>query len=177
MRYIYVLLISFLVTACGGKNDMDLYIEQVKTRAPVPVEPLPELKPFSPMRYLQRDLRSPFISPQPEIAPDSEKKVNKTISCTQLVETREKEMLENYSLASLSMQGTLGKQGQLWALIRTPDGQSVRVGLNQHMGLDRGRVIKISSASINLLEVIPDGKGCWVTRETQLGMTESKEKR
>jgi type IV pilus assembly protein PilP len=176
MRCIYVLVFSLILTACSGNDDMALYLKQVKARPPVPVEPLPELKPFTPMRYLQKYLRSPFTSPQQEADTDPEDKINKTINCTQLVENREKELLESYSLASLNMQGVLGEQDQLWALIRTPDGQSVRVGLDQHMGLDQGRVIKISSTSISLLEAIPDGKGCWLTRETQLLMAESKEK-
>ncbi len=89
---------------------------------------------------------------------------------------REKEVLENYSLASLSMHGSLGKAGQLWALISTPDGKSIRVGLNQYMGLDQGRVIKITPTAVDLLETIPDGKGCWVTRETQLAMANMQEK-
>ncbi|MNJ37650.1 Pilus assembly protein, PilP [compost metagenome] len=90
--------------------------------------------------------------------------------CAQIVASREKEVLERYSLASLSMKGSIGKQGQLWALIRTPDGQAVRVGLNQYMGLDQGRVIKITNTHVDLMETVPDGKGCWVTRETQLAM-------
>ncbi|MGS3152584.1 pilus assembly protein PilP, partial [Aeromonas sanarellii] len=77
---------------------------------------------------------------------------------------------EQLPLASLSMKGSIGRQGQLWALINTPDGQAVRVGLNQHMGLDQGRVIKITKTHVDLMETVPDGKGCWVTRETQLAM-------
>ena len=169
MRMICVLLPVCLLTACGGQDDMDNYVAQTKARQPVPIEPLPEIKPFSPMAYHLSDQRSPFIAPQPEA---SSAKVDAKVKpdCAQIVANREKEVLESYSLASLIMQGSLGKQGQLWALIRTPDGQSVRVGLNQHMGLDQGRVIRITDTYVDLIETVPDGKGCWVTRETQLAM-------
>ncbi|RQM63384.1 pilus assembly protein PilP [Aeromonas enteropelogenes] len=176
MRHICWLLPALLLAACGGQEDMDAYVAQTKARPPVPIEPLPELKPFSPMAYQQRELRSPFMAPQPEAAGGGDNSAKLQPDCALVVKDREKEMLENYSLASLSMQGSLGKTGQLWALIRTPDGQSVRVGLNQYMGLDQGRIIKISDTAVDLLETIPDGKGCWVTRETQLAMANMQEK-
>lgn len=169
-------LIPLLLTACGGQEDMDTYIVQTKARPPIPIEPLPELKPFSPMHYQQGELRSPFMMPQPEANVGSESSAKLKPDCAQIAMDREKEVLESYSLASLSMQGSLAKTGQLWALIRTPDGQSMRVGLNQYMGLDQGRVIKITDTAVDLLETIPDGKGCWVTRETQLAMANVQEK-
>ncbi|ATL93469.1 MULTISPECIES: pilus assembly protein PilP [Aeromonas] len=170
------LLPALLLAACGGQEDMDAYVAQVKARPPIPIEPLPELKPFSPMSYQQRELRSPFMMPQPEASVGSDSTAKLKPDCAQTVMEREKEVLESYSLASLSMQGSLGKKGQLWALVRTPDGQSMRVGLNQYMGLDQGRVIKITDTAVDLLETIPDGKGCWVTRETQLAMANVQEK-
>ena len=168
MRVIGLLLPVLLLTACGGQEDMDEYVQQTKARQPIPIEPLPEIKPFSPMAYQHSDQRSPFIEPQPETSSRVDAKTKP--DCAQIVASREKEVLERYSLASLSMKGSIGKQGQLWALIRTPDGQAVRVGLNQYMGLDQGRIIKITNTHVDLMETVPDGKGCWVTRETQLAM-------
>ncbi|MGL5774510.1 MAG: pilus assembly protein PilP [Aeromonas veronii] len=176
MRRICWLLSALLLAACGGQEDMDSYVAQTKARPPIPIEPLPELKPFAPMHYQQRELRSPFMVPQPEATVGSTSTVKAQPDCAQTLMDREKEVLENYSLASLSMHGSLGKAGQLWALISTPDGKSMRVGLNQYMGLDQGRVIKITDTAVDLLETIPDGKGCWVTRETQLAMANMQEK-
>ncbi|MGL5289878.1 MAG: pilus assembly protein PilP [Aeromonas sp.] len=169
-------LVALLLTACGSEQDMDTYLAQVKARPAVPIEPLPVLKPFSPMHYQQRELRSPFMKPQPEVSIGGQPTGTSPAKCTQTVKDRAKEALEHYSLASLQMNGSLGKAGQLWALIRTPDGQSMRVGLNQYIGLDQGRVIKITDSAVNLLETIPDGKGCWITRETQLAMANVEKK-
>ncbi|MGN5137728.1 pilus assembly protein PilP [Aeromonas sp. 164P] len=176
MRRICWLLPALLLAACNGQEDMDSYVAQTKAKPPIPIEPLPELKPFAPMQYQQRELRSPFMTPQPEAKVGSANTAKNLPDCAQTLMEREKEVLENYSLASLSMHGSLGKAGQLWALISTPDGKSMRVGLNQHMGLDQGRVIKITDTAVDLLETIPDGKGCWVTRETQLAMANVQEK-
>ncbi|MGL4714881.1 MAG: pilus assembly protein PilP [Aeromonas sp.] len=176
MRRSYWLLPALLLAACGGQEDMDAYVAQVKARPPIPIEPLPELKPFSPMHYQQRELRSPFMHPEPEATIGGDNRAKLAPNCEQTVVERKKEVLESYSLASLQMRGSLGKSGQLWALIQTPDGQSMRVGLNEYMGLDQGRVIKITDTAVDLLETIADGKGCWVTRETQLAMVKLQEK-
>ncbi len=48
MRRICCLLPALLLAACGGQEEMDSYIAQIKARPPVPIEPLPQLKPFSP---------------------------------------------------------------------------------------------------------------------------------
>ena len=51
MRRICWLLPALLLAACGGQEDMDSYVAQTKARPPIPIEPLPELKPFAPMHY------------------------------------------------------------------------------------------------------------------------------
>lgn len=48
MRRICWLLPALLLAACGGQEDMDSYVAQTKARPPIPIEPLPELKPFAP---------------------------------------------------------------------------------------------------------------------------------
>lgn len=63
MRRICWLLPALLLAACGGQEDMDSYVAQTKARPPIPIEPLPELKPFAPMHYQQRELRSPSWFP------------------------------------------------------------------------------------------------------------------
>ncbi|EOD53419.1 pilus assembly protein PilP [Aeromonas molluscorum] len=169
-KYWFVLLLA----GCNSQENMDGYISQIKARPPIAIEPLPVITPFSPLHYESIDKRNPFSEPQPESRAGVEQKVK--ADCAQIVANRPKEVLENYSLASLAMQGTMGKQGQLWALIRTPDGQSMRMGLNHYMGLDQGRVIRITNTAVDLLETVPDGKGCWVTRETQLVMANMEAK-
>lgn len=46
MRVIGLFLPVLLLTACGGQEDMDEYVQQTKARQPIPIEPLPEIKPF-----------------------------------------------------------------------------------------------------------------------------------
>ena len=109
MKLLCVLLPALLLTACGGQDDMDNYVAATKARKPVPIEPLPEIKPLFPDGLSPQRSAQPLHRPQPET---SSAKVDAKVKpdCAQIVANREKEVLERYSLASLSMQGSLGKQ-------------------------------------------------------------------
>ncbi|MGL5947568.1 MAG: pilus assembly protein PilP [Aeromonas sp.] len=161
-----------LLSACQPEDNLIRYMAQVKAQAPSPTEALPSIGVFIPMSYLQNDERSPFITPQPELMAQNARDGSRR--CPQPASDRTKETLEYFSLPSLAMQGTLAKEGQLWGLVRTPDGQSVRVAVGQYLGLNLGQIMRINDTSIELIETIPDGKGCWVERSTALVMANPK---
>ncbi|MDO2949095.1 pilus assembly protein PilP [Aeromonas simiae] len=161
---------SLGLAGCNPHSDIDDYITEVRARPAQPIAPLPEVSPFIPLAYQATQQRSPFIQPKPE---QGSALVVLKPECRPLP-PREKEKLELYGLEHLTMAGTLAKQGQLWALVGTPDGQVIKVGLNRFMGLNHGKVVRIGKDAIELLETIPDGKGCWVTRDTRLAMTNTK---
>lgn len=160
-----------LLGGCDSAGDVDTYIAEVRARAPEPIDPLPEGRPFEPLPYEGDNLRNPFSQPRPEqVATMTELKPE----CRQEAQDRPREALEKYGLENLKMTGTLGTQGALWALVSTPDGKVIKVGLSQRMGLNNGKVIRISREAVDLVETVPDGKGCWVTRDTQLAMANTK---
>jgi type IV pilus assembly protein PilP len=45
-----------------------------------------------------------------------------------------------------------------------------RVSKNNFLGLFHGRVITVEPNQINLIELIPDGAGCWKERTTTVLM-------
>ena len=67
------------------------------------------------------------------------------------------------------MRGTMGRQDGLWALVSAND-EVYRVKEGQYLGLNQGQVIKINPDGVLLEEIIPDGKGCWIKRETKLNL-------
>ena len=75
------------------------------------------------------------------------------------------------SLDSLKMMGTLTLKGSVYALVRDGDGVVHRVTVGNYMGQNFGKIIKISQAGLVLREIVPDGQGGWVERDTtvQLG--------
>ncbi len=115
------------------------------------------------MPYTAADERSPFVARLPEaeeqaqgseeLAPDM---------------TRPRETLEAYRLSELRLVGTLVEDGQPSALVRAPDGQVHRLYVGNHMGSDFGRIVSITSSSVQLVEVVPTGRGGWIERTTRL---------
>lgn len=158
-----------LLAGCGGGNDFsDLraYMDEVDARPPGPIEPLPVFEQVEPFRYQASVERSPFEAPvvlsnvpnQPPVGdpPDF---------------NRAKEYLEGYTIASLTMVGTLARENSMFALIQDSDGGVHRVQAGDYMGTDHGQVTKIDEASLELLEIVRDGGEGWVrrTRTVSLG--------
>lgn len=167
MRQLIVsLAVTILLSACSGGDDLQAYVAQVKARPPAPIEPLPVVRPFEPMTYVSSEQRNPFSQPHPEtLRRDPQSKGS---ACDISLPVHDKEFLEQFSLDNLSMRGTMGSGKALWALIHTQVGEVHRVAVGQYMGLNQGRIEKITPDEVELLEYVPDGKGCWVTRKTQL---------
>ena len=77
---------------------------------------------------------------------------------------RVKQYLEQFTIASLSMVGTLSQGSAMYALIQDSDGGVHRVQPGDYMGTDHGKIQSIDDAEIELIEIVPDGTGSWVER-------------
>src|SRR5262249_31960525 len=128
------------------------------------VEPLPEIKPYQTFVYSASDLRSPFLPSSPGsgaglagIRPDQK---------------RNREFLEQYSLDTLKMVGTLKLGGQMFGLVETKDGLVHRVTTGNHMGQAEGKITEITPSKISLIEIVPDSLGGYMERPAALGLNE-----
>lgn len=167
---------AVVLTGCFGEENSDLkaWVQQEKAKPPGAIPPMPELKPQEEFRYAAADLRSPFAAFQ----------LGQVAQLAELVEgcpidaqpdpNRRKEDLERYTLETLKMVGVLGKQNNLQAIVRgtagTNAGVVYRIGVGNHLGINHGKVIRITEERVTLEERIPDGTGCWVKRETYLNL-------
>ena len=167
-----VLPLALIALLAGCSQDMDDlrdYVRQVKQRPGGPIAAIPEMKPFATFNYPDKALRDPFASlafGEPEQAAE------RVASGPKPDPTRPREILEQYPLDSLSYVGTLRRGDQLWALIRDPGGTIHRVQNGNHMGQHYGRVVDISTRSIELTELIPNHQGGWVRHEGSLAMND-----
>jgi len=85
---------------------------------------------------------------------------------------REKEYLEEFNIAGLSMVGTLERSGVLWALVDDGDGGIHRVAQGNYLGKNHGVIVAASSRQIEVVEIVPDGVGGWVERPQVLQIVE-----
>lgn len=161
-----------LLTGCGdsGFSDLTQYINEVKARPKGTIEALPEIKPVEPFVFKPEGLRDPF-RPINE-AKESEEAEAGIGNGIRPDTSRRKEELEAFPLDSLRMVGTITKQGNLWGLIKAGDKTVHRVQTGNYLGKNYGKIIRIMSDKIEIMEIVPDKPGAWREQQTSLALTE-----
>jgi len=154
-----------LVACSGGGNTQDLktYTEEVLAKPRGRIEPLPEFKPYSSFIYSASGMRSPFESPL-ELK-DALSVQSSSVNAPNM--NRPKQPLEYYTMGELELVGTLAKaegDTRLNGLIRASDGNVHTVTVGGYMGKNYGRVIAIRDNQIDIIEVVPNGSGGWISR-------------
>ena len=160
-------LVVFAVAGCVNDNvsDLQAHIEQVKAKKPPPIPPLPEVKQYDTYVYDETTLRDPF---QASVA----RKVVRSNNNLRPNLKRQREVLEQFPLDTLSMVGRLEQGGERWALIRAQDGTLYRTKKGRYIGQDYGEIIRVTETEIVLQETVPDGLGGWVRRQATLSVSE-----
>jgi len=159
-----------LLGGCANRSisDLETYVAGVKKREPSQIEPLPEIKQIETYVYRASERRSPFSpggqGPQQEmieetggIAPDP---------------LRRKEELENYSLDTIRMVGTLQQQEQMSALVRIQDGTLFRIVPGNYLGQNHGQITRITEERMELTEIVSNGMGGWQERQAAIALSE-----
>jgi type IV pilus assembly protein PilP len=153
------------LAACSSADDeLTHYIETTKHEPGGRVEPLPEIKPYETYVYADAELRSPFMPSAPGagaglagVRPDAK---------------RNREFLEQFSLDTLKMVGTLRLSGSIYGLVQTKDGLVHRVAVGEHIGQADGKITEISPSKISLVEIVPDSLGGYMERPAALALNE-----
>jgi type IV pilus assembly protein PilP len=150
---------ALLAGCSSGDSDLNSFIRRVKAEPGGRVEPLPEIKPYEAFTYADQNLRSPFvpaIGGVNSVRPDAH---------------RVREFLEQYSLDTLKMVGTLTLDGNHFGLVLASDGRVHRVVVGNHMGQNDGTITEITASKITLTEIVPDGLGGYVERPAALALS------
>lgn len=151
------------LTACSSADDeLARFVEDTKKEPGGRVEPLPEVKPYQTFVYSVGSMRSPFVpggsgSSSPGLRPDSR---------------RNREFLEQFSLDTLRMVGTLKLGTQNYGLVQTKDGLVHRVVPGNYLGTNDGKVTAVTAAKITVIEIVPDGLGGYMERPAALALNE-----
>jgi type IV pilus assembly protein PilP len=158
-----VALCAVALVGCSGRDaDLSRFIDQTKKEPGGRVEPLPEVKPDDSDVYTSASLRSPFVpggskgaasGPRPEVQ-------------------RNREFLEQFSLDTMKMVGTIKLDGQNYGLVQVADGRVQRVLVGNHLGQNDGRITDIVANKISLIELVPDGLGGYIERPAALALNE-----
>ncbi|MFO1508297.1 MAG: pilus assembly protein PilP [Steroidobacteraceae bacterium] len=151
-------------SACSSRDsELEEFIAATMKEPGGRVEPLPEVKPYESFTYAAQGLRSPFMpggsgsSSASSVRPDIK---------------RNREFLEQFSLDTMRMVGTLKLGGRTYGLVQTKDGIVHRVLPGNYMGQAEGKVTDIAASKIDLVEIVPDGLGGYMERPASLALNE-----
>jgi type IV pilus assembly protein PilP len=161
---------TLTLSACAGDDEeLQQWMEQQRREVRPSVQPLSAPKKFDPQAYVAADAVEPFSTQKLSVAIKQEVRQPNSLLAAEL--NRRKEPLEAYPLDSMSMVGSVVKQGRPMALLRV-DNLLYQVKAGEHLGQNYGKIVKITETDIALREIVQDAAGEWIERTSTLQLQE-----
>ena len=163
---------ALALSGCGAELDeLQAWMDQQRREVKPNVQPLTPPKKFDPQPYAAADAVDPFSNQKLAVALKRDERAPSSLLAAEL--KRRKEPLEAYPLDSMSMVGSLNKQGQPYALLRV-EGLLYQVKAGDYLGQNYGRILRVTETEVVLREVAQDAAGEWIERNTSLQLVEQQ---
>ncbi len=168
------IVISVLLLGCSSASQEELqqWMNEQKAQTQPRVKPIAEPKQFKPESYAVTGLVEPFNKQKLTQAlnkESSQPNVNMALVAPELA--RRKEPLEEFPLDTMTMVGSLVRDGKPVALVKVGT-LLYQVRQGEHLGQNFGRVMKIVETQVTLREIVQDAAGEWIERTTSLQLQE-----
>jgi type IV pilus assembly protein PilP len=164
------LLLAVLLGACSAdEEELRGWMDQQRREVKPNITPLQPPKKFDPQPYNVAQAVEPFSTQKLTVALKQEARQPNSLLAAEL--NRRKEPLEAYPLDSMSMVGSVNRQGQPFALLRV-DNLLYQVKPGDYLGQNYGRITKIAETEIALREIVQDAAGEWIERPAVLQLVE-----
>jgi type IV pilus assembly protein PilP len=144
-------------------------MDQQKREVKPSVQPLSPPKKFDPQPYLALTGVDPFSTQKLTVALKQEARQPNSMLAAEI--NRRKEPLEAYPLDSMSMVGSVVKQGRQYALLKV-DNLLYQVKVGDYLGQNYGKITRITETDIALREIVQDAAGEWIERSGSLQLQE-----
>jgi len=159
-----------LLAACSAETEeLQQWMDQQRREAKPNVTPVQAPTKFNPEPYTMAQAVEPFSTQKLSVALKQEARQPNSVLAAEL--NRRKEPLEAYPLDSMSMVGSVAKQGRPFALLRV-DNLLYQVKVGDYLGQNYGRITGIAETEIALREVVQDAAGEWTERPATLQLQE-----
>jgi type IV pilus assembly protein PilP len=159
-----------LVAGCGADQDeLQQWMEQQKREVKPNVEPLSAPKKFNPQPYLALGSVEPFSTQKLTVALKQEARQPNSLLAAEI--NRRKEPLEAYPVDSMTMVGSVTRNGRPYALLRV-DNLLYQVKAGDYLGQNYGKILKISETDVSYREIVQDAAGEWIERNSALQLQE-----
>jgi type IV pilus assembly protein PilP len=151
-----------LLAGCGSEQEeLQQWMEQQRREAKPSVEPLSPPKKFDPQPYASTDGIEPFSPQKLTVALKQEARQPNSMLAAEF--NRRKEPLEAFPLDSMTMVGSVIKNGRNFALLRV-DNLLYQVKTGDYLGLNYGKIVAITETEVSLREIVQDAAGEWIER-------------
>ena len=159
----------FLLAACGGEEFEDLqdFVKNSGADLRGQVDPAPEIKLYEAFPYdNSASLPDPFKPRKQEIKNAAGSSLNQPDFA------RPKQELEEFPLESMKIVGYLRKGNVGHAVVRSSEGKLHRVKVGNYVGMNFGQITSITETEVKVKEMVQDGAGDWLERESILQLAE-----
>lgn len=156
------------LAGCGAPDHDNLRSELSTLTVGVKgqVEPLPPVIAYTPFPYHVEEFPDPF-SPQKILASLRGKGGANGPNLL-----RPREPLEAFPIESMQVVGSLTREGQVYALVKTERGL-YRVTRGNHIGQNFGQVVRVTEGEMEVKELFQDGAGDWSEKLTVVPLQEA----
>jgi type IV pilus assembly protein PilP len=167
-RLMYGLAAACCVVLAGcsdGRDELQQWMDEQRRMAKPRVPPLLPPRKFDPQPYLALNAVEPFSTQKLVVAIKQENREPNSLLAAEL--NRRRDPLEAYPLDSLSMVGSVTRDGRAYALLRA-DNLLYQVRVGEYIGQNYGKVQRITETEVTLREIVQDAIGEWVERTSTL---------
>ncbi len=163
-------LLALMLMGCSGSQDeLQQWIDQQRREVKPNVPPLTAPKKFIPQPYVAGNAVEPFSAQKLTVAIKQEARQSSSLLASEI--NRRKEPLEAYPVDSMTMVGSVNKQGRPYALLKV-DNLLYQVKLGDYIGHNYGKITRISETEISFREIVQDAAGEWIERTSSLQLQE-----
>ena len=175
------LLCLLLLAGCASSDMSDLEdrVEEIKSRPPGRLKPLPAIKPYQAYTYQSSKdtVGYPFsvyfaLQAVGITGAQGEEVEMLRPEWEMEIKNRNKEELEQFQLDSLRMVGFMENEEELWGVVKDSGGVVYRVVVGNYMGKNFGKIIEITENKIVLREIVRGTDNRWDERQAQLLLEE-----
>jgi type IV pilus assembly protein PilP len=158
------------LAACSpGQEELQEWMAQQRREVQPNVQPIPAPKRFEPQAYQQASAVDPFSPQKLTVAIKQEARQPNSLLASEV--NRRREPLEAFPLDSMSMVGSLVRQGRAFALLKV-DNLLYQVKAGDYLGQNYGKITRITETGITLREIVQDAAGEWIERPSTLQLQE-----
>lgn len=162
--------VALALAGCAADQDeLQQWMEQQRREVRPSVEPLSPPKKFNPAPYQMSERIDPYSAQKLSVAIKQETRQPNSLLASEL--NRRKEPLEAYPLDSMTMVGSVSKQGRPFALLKV-DNLLYQVKQGDYLGQNYGKIVKITETDVALREIVQDASGEWIERTSTLQLQE-----